>query len=162
MTDFEKALTVLSNANVRFVVVGGYAIVAHGVSLVTRDLDICYERSRPNLEALAAALAPFHPALRGAPDGLPFTLDADTLTRGLNFTLRTDFGDIDLLGEMTGVGGYEATLRGAREFDLFNMPILVASAEVLLKAKKAAGRKKDQMAIPELEALIELAKKQKP
>jgi hypothetical protein len=156
MTDFEKALNVLVKGKVRFVIVGGYAIVAHGVSIVTRDLDICYERSRSNLELLATALAPFHPTLRGAPEGLPFILDAETLKRGMNFTLLTDFGDLDLLGEMTGVGGYEATITDANELKLFNLPILIASPDVLLRAKKAAGRKKDQMAIPELEALIEL------
>ncbi len=74
----------------------------------------------------------------------------------MNFTLLTDFGDLDLIGEMTGVGGYEATITDANELKLFNLPILIASPDVLLRAKKAAGRKKDQMAIPELEALIEL------
>jgi len=162
MTDFEQALTVLVNGKVRFVVVGGYAVVAHGVSIVTRDLDICYERSRSNLDLLAAALAPFHPTLRGAPAGLPFVLDGETLKRGMNFTLLTDFGDLDLLGEMTGVGGYEATISDAKEFRLFNLPVLVASQAVLLRAKRAAGRKKDQIAIEELEALIELTKKRKP
>ncbi len=61
MTDFEKALNVLVKGKVRFVVVGGYAIVAHGVSIVTRDLDICYERSRSNLELLAM---PSRPSIR--------------------------------------------------------------------------------------------------
>jgi hypothetical protein len=41
------------------------------------------------MSRLAAALAPVHPYLRRAPPGLPFTLDAPTLGRGLNFTLAT-------------------------------------------------------------------------
>jgi hypothetical protein len=70
------------------------------------DLDLCYARDRANLEHLAAALTPFRPTLRGAPAGLPFRLDAETLHSGLNFTLSTEAGDLDLLGELTGVGGY--------------------------------------------------------
>jgi len=45
MTDFEAALKVLTDGGVRFIVVGAYAAVAHGSSQVTRDLDICYERT---------------------------------------------------------------------------------------------------------------------
>ena len=56
-------------------------------------------------ERLAAALSRFQPYLRGAPEGLPFRFDAATIRRGLNFTLRTTAGDIDVLGEVAGVGG---------------------------------------------------------
>ena len=53
-----------------------------------------------------AALAPVEPYLRGAPPGLPFRLDAETLTPRLNFTLQAASGDLDLLGEVTGGGRY--------------------------------------------------------
>jgi hypothetical protein len=56
------------------------------------------------LGRLVDALAPHHPYLRGAPPGLPFQWDTATLARGLNFTLTTSLGDIDLLGEITGGG----------------------------------------------------------
>jgi hypothetical protein len=156
MTNFEKALSTLARAEVRFVIVGGYAVAAHGASYITFDLDICYERSRANLELLANALRPFHPRLRGAPDGLPFVLDAETMYRGMNFTLQTDLGEIDLLGEMTGAGGYEQATIGAYTIELHGESCLVAAPEFLVKAKRAAGRPKDLLAIPELEALIEL------
>src|SRR5713101_3131001 len=64
-------------------------MVLHGSSRTTQDFDICYERSPTNLQALAAALSPFHTTLRGAPADLPFRLDAATLRSGLNFTLRS-------------------------------------------------------------------------
>jgi hypothetical protein len=161
MTDFEKALQVLSEGGVQFVIVGGYALSTYGSAYVTVDLDICYERSRKNLNALATALEPFHPKLRGAPDGLPFTLDAETLQRGMNFTLTTDFGDLDLLGEMTGVGQYDAAVKGAETITLFGSPCLIVSPEVLYVAKKAAGRTKDKLTLPELEAIIELRRQRK-
>ena len=156
MTDFEKALTVLSEGAVQFVIVGGYALSTYGSAYVTVDLAICYERSRKNLDALASALRPFHPRLRGTPEGLPFTLDPATLEHGMNFTLTTDFGDLDLLGEMPGVGQYEAAVKGAETVTLFGCRCLVISPETLYAAKKAAGRTKDKLTLPELEAIIEL------
>lgn len=67
--DFPRLLRSLVEANVKFIVVGGMAMVSHGSAFLTVDLDICYERSPENLEALASSLAPFHPYLRGAPPG---------------------------------------------------------------------------------------------
>src|SRR5207249_8667496 len=59
-------------------------------------------------------LTPYHPYLRGAPPGLPFRWDAQTLERGLNFTLTTDLGALDLLGEITGGGRYAELLAHTR------------------------------------------------
>lgn len=92
MTDFEKLLRALADAGVDYIIVGGFAGTLHGSSIPTRDLDIVYDRSEANIERLVAALAPYSPCLRGAPEGLPFRWDADTVRRGLNFTLTTDLG----------------------------------------------------------------------
>jgi len=105
-TDLRKLIEALAAASVDFVVVGGVAVVAHGHVRATLDLDVCYCRTSENLERLAGALAPLHPTLRGAPADLPFILNAETLRSGLNFMLRTDVGDLDLFGEVLGVGGY--------------------------------------------------------
>jgi len=84
MTDFKAVLQALHGAEVDFIIVGAYAAVLHGFAGVTQDLDICYSRSSENLKRLAAAFKPFHPQLRGAPAGLPFNLDPETLRRGMN------------------------------------------------------------------------------
>lgn len=68
-----------------------------------RDVDRALLRE--NLR-LSAALAPFSPYLRGAPEGFPFHLDAETVRRGLNRTLTTTVGPIDLFGEIPGGGPY--------------------------------------------------------
>ena len=107
MFDAPALIGQLAAQRVEFVVIGGIAMIAHGATYITKDLDICYHRTPPNIAALAAALAPLHPYLRGAPPGLPFRFDAATIQAGLNFTLVTDHGDLDLLGQVSGVGGYE-------------------------------------------------------
>jgi hypothetical protein len=151
--NFEAALKSLTTAQVNFIVVGAYAGVVQGSAQVTRDLDICYERTPENMKRLAAALAPYHPNLRGAPPGLLFTLDARTLAQGMNFTLQTDFGDIDLLGGLSGVGQFPELAKDALLIELFGMQVRVASLDAVIRSKRAAGRRKDLLALPELEAL---------
>jgi hypothetical protein len=122
----------------------------------TQDIDICYECSPENMKRLAPALAPYHRGLRGAPTGSPFTLDERALAQGMNFTFQTDFGDIDLLGELSGVGQFPELIRDAVLIDLLGMPVRVASLDALIRSKRAAGRTKDLLSLPELEALQEL------
>jgi hypothetical protein len=110
MTDFDALLTALSTHQVSFIVVGGEAAIAHGSGRLTQDLDVVYDRARDNLERLVAALSAHNPYLRGVPTGLPFRWDLATLQRGLNFTLITALGDIDLLGAIPGGGTYNDLL----------------------------------------------------
>lgn len=149
-TSFPKLLEVLTQGQVDFIVVGGVAVVAHGHSRMTKDLDICYSRELANLDRLANALSPFDPYLRGAPPGLPFVLDSRTLRSGLNFTLRTKLGDIDLLGELTGVGTYSDIVGRASPMRLFGQDIKIIHIDDLERAKQAAGRPQDLF---DLEAL---------
>lgn len=153
--NFEAAFKSLTTAQVNFIVVGAYAGVVQGSVQVTRDLDICYERTSENMKRLAAALAPYHPKLRGAPPSLPFTLDERTLAQGMNFTFQTDFGDIDLLGELSGVGQFTEFARDAVTLEVFGMKVRVASLDALIRSKRAAGRPKDLLSLPELEAILE-------
>jgi hypothetical protein len=80
------------------------AATIHGSARLTRDVDIVYSRRPDNLARIVAALGPFEPYLRGAPRGLPFRWDVETIAQGLNFKLATALGDIDLFGEKAGGG----------------------------------------------------------
>src|ERR1041384_5109910 len=109
-TQFDELIPALRRASVEFIIVGGVAARAHGSARLTDDLDIAYRRSNENIARLVDALAPLDPYLRGAPRGLPFKWDVRTIQSGLNFTLTTQLGSIDLLGEVTGGGRYEDLL----------------------------------------------------
>ena len=150
MTDVQRLLDVLHAAGVDFVVVGGVALVLRGSSRVTLDLDLCYARHAENLRRLAAALAPHHPRLRGAPSDLPFFWDERTLASGLNFTLTTDLGDLDILGEVAGVGGYAQVSAGASELVVGDTSIQVMDLDTLERSKRAAGRVKDLLDLAEI------------
>jgi hypothetical protein len=156
MFDPAGILRQLLGQQVEFVIIGGLAMTLHGSAYVTRALDICYRRSAQNIAALATALAPLHPYLRGAPPGLPFRLDTVTIQAGLNFTLTTDLGDLDLLGEVSRVGGPEQVFAHSEEHELFGLSVRVLSLDALIAAKKAAGRIKDRNHLLELEELKKL------
>jgi hypothetical protein len=136
---------------VDFVIIGGIAMVLRGSSRTTIDLDVCYARSNDNLERLARAIAPLHPTLRGAPPDLPFIWDAQTLRSGLNFTLRTSEGDLDLLGEVTGLGDFDDVRKYSSELELFGAPCQVLDLDGLEKSKRAAARAKDLLDLAEIQ-----------
>jgi hypothetical protein len=155
MIDFRAALRVLGEAGVEFILVGGAAATAHGSSRLTQDLDIVYRRHPENLKRLAEALGPHRPYLRGVPPGLPFRWDQATLARGLNFTLTTGLGDIDLLGEIVGGGGYDDLRGHTIELVVFGHSCLCLDLPTLIQVKRAAGRPKDLAAVAELEGLLD-------
>jgi hypothetical protein len=153
--DYARLFAALCGGGVEFIVVGGTAANIHGSARLTQDVDIVYRRSRENVARLAAALAPFDPYLRGAPPGLPFRWDAETIWRGLNFTLTTALGPVDALGEITGGGGYDALLAHTVEIEAFGSRMRCLDLRKLIEVKRAAGRPKDLDAVAELEALLE-------
>ncbi len=155
MTQLEQLLAALHRADAEFIIVGGVAARAHGSARLTDDLDVSYARSPANIARIITALAPLHPYLRGAPPGLPFDWSAATLRAGLNFTLTTSAGSIDLLGEITGGGQYEDLLPHALTLTIFGRETRLLDLPWLIRVKRAAGRPKDLEVIAELEALQE-------
>jgi len=148
--DFRAVIDSLVAHDTEFVIVGAVALVLHGSGRVTRDLDICYARNHENLGRLSAALVRFSPTLRGAPPDLPFKLDVATLQSGLNFTLATSAGDLDLLAELAGLGGFQVVRRLSDPMDLYDHRVHVLSLEGLERAKRAAGRLKDLLDLAEI------------
>jgi hypothetical protein len=148
-----ELLAQLVEHHVRFSVIGGVALIARGVQRATEDLDIAYARDRENLANLAAALKPLHPRLRGVPADLPFVLDELSLRSGLNFTLDTDLGPLDLLGEVAGLGTFERVDAASSPLEIDGTRLLVLTLDGLEQAKRAAGRPKDLVDLGHIRAL---------
>ena len=91
--------------------------------------------------------------LASAPPGLPFRWDAATIQRGLNFTLTTDLGNLDVLGEIVGGGNYDALVASTELARAFGVERRLLSLDRLIEVKRAAGRPKDFEAIAELETI---------
>ena len=160
--DFRPILAALSANNVRFVVIGGLAMTAHGSAHVTQDIDLGYSRSRENIEAIARALAEFHPRFTNFPADLPFVWDEKTLRAAANVTLDaripldSEVTRIDLLGDIAGIASFEELWQRSIETELYGMAIRVASVDDLIAMKNAANRPKDQNHLLELLALKRL------
>ena len=156
---FASMLRGLTAARVRVVVVGGVAAAAHGSALVTNDLDVCYDVAPDNTGRLAALLAEWEAYPRGIEQGLPFFMDERQLRATPLMTLTTREGDLDVLDRVAGVGGYEKALEQSVEFEAFDVRFPTLDLPALIRAKRAAGRPKDQAQLPELEALASLSRK---
>ena len=152
-TRYHDLLTTLVDGGVEFILVGGVAANLHGSARATFDLDVVYARSRENLARMETALAPLSPYLRGAPPGLPFKLDTTTLRNGLNFTLTTTSGDLDILGEIAGGRTYEELLPHSVLMEAGNVRFRCVTLERLIVVKNAAGRTKDLEVLAELRSL---------
>ena len=142
-----------AQAGVDFVVIGGVAGGAHGSSYGTFDVDLAYARDDANLERIAGVLQRLGAELRGAPTGLPFLLDAETLRRGANFTFSTELGSIDILGDPAGAPPYERLRSEATTIDVRGHRVRIASLDHLIAMKEAAGRTKDKLMATEYRVL---------
>lgn len=152
--NFEDFLPLLQRAGVEFIVIGGGAGIAHGLARLTYDVDVVYSRTPTNLQRIVDALRDYQPYPRGAPPGLPFLWDALTLKAGMNFTLDTTLGAIDLLGEVTGGGSHEQLLPHTIVREAYGVQVRFVTLEKLVELKRAAGRPKDFEVLSELQALL--------
>jgi hypothetical protein len=145
----------LCEAEIDFVIVGGYAAVLHGSSMVTRDLDVCMLLSADNVAKLRELFRDLHPTHRFTPQRLSFL---DNPAPGVplnNLYLQTDLGAVDFLGTITGVGSFDDVNQGAIQVELFGKQLRVIGVSDLIKAKEALGREKDVITARELRAILE-------
>ena len=80
---------------------------------------------------------------------------AAALANGTVFTLNTDLGILYLLAEVSGIGSYAEVRAASVEVDAFDRRVRALDLRALILAKKAAGRPKDLLILPELEGLLE-------
>ncbi len=153
MSNLEALLRRLLDQRVEFVIIGGYAVMAHGVPLLTQDVDICCRFNAENLLRLQAAVADLHPVHRMTPQKLPLALTRESCAGLKNLYLRTDFGVLDCLGEVLGVGDFDVVLRESMPVQLGLGECRVLTLDALIRAKEAMGRSRDRQAVVELRAI---------
>jgi len=158
VTDFQALIRLLAENEIEFIIVGGAAATAHGSARLTLDLDVLYNRSKANIERLVRVLLPIQPYIRGAPPGLPFDWSVETVQKGLNFTLQTSLGALDLFGEIVGGGDYERLVPSAIKIKVAGVECLCLGLERLIEVKRASGRPRDLEAIAELEEILRMRK----
>jgi predicted nucleotidyltransferase len=153
MQDFSQLLQRLADAGLDFVIVGGYAAITHGSSYLTRDVDICAALTEENVERLRRALGDWNPRHRMNPQRLSFLVYPPAGESLNNLYLQTDFGVIDVLSSVLGVGDFVRLRNKAEELEVDGRHYRVISLEDLIKAKEAMGREKDLLTAKELRAI---------
>jgi hypothetical protein len=137
---------------VEFVLVGGFAAVAHGVTLVTRDVDICCRFSEDNLMRIQKAFADLHPVHRSRPD-LPLQLTPEQCASLKNLYLKTDLGVVDCLSGVLGLGNFDDVLKNSVEVDLPVGKCRILDIDALIRAKEAMGRDHDKITVKHLKEI---------
>lgn len=155
-TQFETILTRLLDDGVRFVLIGGIAGLAQGLTRATYNVGVCYWRHPDNIERLCVSLIPLHPTLRMHPAPATFQFNLATVQALHDLPLETELGAIDLLAEVAGLGNYESLLRHSESIAMFGRQVRVLTLDGLILAKQAAGRPQDLADVAALEALREL------
>jgi hypothetical protein len=141
--DFLDLLRAFAAADVRFVIVGAYALAHHGRPRATGDLDIWIEATPDNSTRVMGALAAF-----GAP--LVDVTEHDFAQPGAVFQIGVPPGRIDILTDLTGLTFAEAwATRESGQFGPLTVPFLAKDAFV--RNKRATGRLKDLSDIEDLE-----------
>ena len=152
MQNFDRLLHRLADSGLEFVIIGGFAAITHGSALMTRDLDICTVLSSEAVAKLRTILADWHPTHRMTPQRLSF-LDFPKSGPLQNLSLQTDFGVVDILTSVLGVGDFQRLWDAAEVFEIGGRHYRVISLEDLIAAKEAVGREKDLLAVKELRAI---------
>lgn len=144
-------LSCLRDHEVKFVVIGGFSVAAHGVVRATKDLDIVPEPSDENRGRLVAALR----ALRAEvdlgdmpADELGIAPDEKGLAAAGNWVLQTVHGRLDVMQDVPGIRSWQQLRAGAIE----RAGVLYAGYEDLVSMKSAAGREEDLTDIAKLRA----------
>lgn len=153
MTEFDlRALLVaLHEREVRFVVIGGIAVGAHGFVRGTEDLDLVPDPDPENLEKLTAALEALKATLPTVGDrSFDPATDAGVIRRGGNVTAMTRFGGLDVVQRARGVPSYSQLVTDAIDSELLGIPVKVCSLARLREMKRAQNRTQDQLDLENL------------
>ncbi len=153
MNNFIDLLRKLERQSVEFVLVGGFGAVSLGSTLVTRDVDVVVRAERQNWVRVWRALRDHQPVHRMTPEKLLFTEEQAGREGLKNLYLGTDLGQLDCLGEVTGVGDYETCVARSEEIRIGDVNIRVLSLDAMIDSKRAMGRPRDMHTVLELEAV---------
>ena len=143
--DYRDILHALSDENVRFILVGAYALAAHGYPRATMDIDIWVMPSQDNAEAVLRALRSF-----GSP--LHNLTQKDLEVDGTIFQIGIAPRRIDIITEATGLK-FEQAYQNSVLVNIDGIDVHIPSIDDLIINKKATGRTKDLADAEALELL---------
>jgi len=154
--DFFTLLKKLSQNRVDYVIIGGFACIAHGCTYVTQDIDICLDFNADNLLRLQKSLADLHPFHRMTPKKIKLRLTKENCKQYKNLYLDTDIGQLDCISFVEGAGNFQQVKSKSVTIEINKVRVSVLNIDALIESKKNLNRKKDVQAITQLETIKKL------
>ena len=151
----QALLSRLQASGLEFVVIGGVCVVYHGAPLATFDLDICCPFGAESVLRIEAALHDLHPVHRLTANKLPLSATRSIFGELKNVYLQTDLGKLDCLGEVAGVGDFQAALHCSVAANFSYGTFRFLNLDALIASKRAVGRERDLAAVRQLLAIKE-------
>lgn len=146
MSDFKRILSDLNDAGVRYVLVGGIALIRHGVVRATRDVDAIMAADTENISRVRSLIDAW-PATR--PDGSAVL--EESVAPGRTINLSTPHGDLDLLAERPSPLSFDELLARAEVRRVEGVQVPICSLADLVALKRLAGRERDLVDLRDLE-----------
>jgi predicted nucleotidyltransferase len=147
VTDFGRLLEDLNEAGVRYVLIGGIALIRHGVVRATRDVDAVFDPDPANVARIQELVARWN-ATR--PDGSP--LPEGKIDPERSSHLRTPLGDLDLVSESIAGIPFADLLARADKKKVDGVEAPICSLTDLVAMKQAVGRDRDLADLADLRA----------
>ena len=145
MNDFAAALHDLNEAGIRYVIVGGLAVIRHGAVRATKDVDAAVAMDTENLSRLDALLQRWEAT---NPDGSP--LRTRVLSRGGVLALRTRHCLVDILSEQLLPAPFNEVLGRSDVKRVDGVEAPICSLADLVAMKRATGRATDELDLERL------------
>ena len=134
-SDFTDLLKLFNDNSVRYLVIGGYALIQYVEPKYTKDLDLWISTDANNAAAVYRALKSF-----GAP--LTDLTEADFSEEGYFYQMGVPPVRVDILMGIPG-GDFEQSWRNRNEIDFGGFVVPFISKDDLIESKKASGRPQD-------------------
>lgn len=147
MTGFGRMLDDLNAAGVRYVLIGGIALIRHGVVRATRDIDAVFDPEPDNVERIRSLVEKWG-ATR--PDGSPIPEGGIAGDRTIH--LATPDGELDLLSEATAGTSFSDLLARAETRRVDGVEAPICSLADLVAMKRSVGRERDLVDLADLES----------
>jgi predicted nucleotidyltransferase len=141
-SDFSDLLRLFNAGGVRYLVIGGYAVIQYAQPRFTADLDLWVGTDPGNADAVYEALREF-----GAP--LSGLTPRDFTEEGYFYQMGVPPIRVDVLMGIPGVE-FDSAWRRRAEIDFDGLPVAFISREDLIAAKRASGRPHDMIDIQNL------------
>jgi predicted nucleotidyltransferase len=154
MENLKSLLKILLSSDIDFVIIGGFAGIVHGSSMVTRDIDICAKIDETAVAKLRLALRDLKPVHRMNLTANISFLDSPRDNRDLNnIYLKTTLGVLDILSEVPPAGKFASIKERSIEVSIYGYKCRIICIEDLIKIKRSMKRPKDLQMLAELKAI---------